>query len=213
MPSDVYLNVFNKVVRRAHDSAPAHVKIHASKGIHSILEADRRIMRTQLESAGTTVAFILAVLIVIWKSPWLSGISLTSNLVAVGMVLAIMSLLQIPLNSITIMVGAIALGVAVDDSVHFISHWKFEMEKSGDPRTAMRRTYETKMRPIISSSLVLAGVFLLFTVSSFPPVKQFGILCAASFILALASALLLIPVMLWDAEKRKKEKGKRNKDR
>lgn len=202
MPSDLYLNVFNRVVDQARASAPDHVTIKAADGIHSILEADRRIMRTQLESAGTTVAFILAVLIAIWKSPRLSGISMTSNLIAVGLVLSVMSLLRIPLNSITIMVGAIALGVAVDDSVHFISHWKSERQKGMDVGEALRRTYVVKTRPIFASSMVLAGVFLLFTVSSFPPIRQFGILCTASFILALASALFLIPAMIRDTEGR-----------
>jgi uncharacterized protein len=94
------------------------------------------------------------------------------------------------------MVAAVCLGIAVDDSVHFITHWRDERQRGADPRQALRRTLDAKARPILCSSLVLIGVFLIFGLSSFPPVVDFGWLAAGSFSGALISVLVGLPVLL-----------------
>jgi uncharacterized protein len=92
-------------------------------------------------------------------------------------------------------VAAIGLGIAVDDSVHFLTHWREECRHGCEINEALRRTLAVKARPITCSSLILIGVFLIFAMSSFPPVVHFGLMAAGAFVLALVSVLLLLPAL------------------
>jgi hypothetical protein len=111
-------------------------------------------------------------------------------------VLAFAAVAGISLNSVTIMVAAVCLGIAVDDSVHFITHWRDERMSGADLSQALRRTLDAKTRPILCSSLVLIGVFSIFGLSSFPPVVDFGWLAAGAFLGALISVLVGLPALL-----------------
>jgi len=121
---------------------------------------------------------------------------LAVNLLAVGLVLGLAGWAGVALNSITMMVAAISLSIAVDDSVHFLTHWREERRNGLSVEQALTSTLQVKSRPILSSSLVLMGVFLVFQFSSFPPVEDFGLLAAAAFAAALVGVLALLPLLL-----------------
>lgn len=196
LPADRYLALVNEVLTYAKRNCPAGVTVSAAEGIHSILEADRRILRSQTSSAGLTVGTIFVTLALLWRSWRLPLLSLGINLVPVGLVISGAAWFAVPLNSITVMVGAISLGIAVDDSIHFLTHWR-ELRRAGvPPDEAMRRTLERKGRAIVWTSVILIGVCSVFWFSSFPPVRDFGILSAAAFAAALGSVLVLLPALL-----------------
>jgi uncharacterized protein len=195
MPADDYLAMLEAIRDFAHQQRPTGVEVSAARGIHSILEADRRILRSQFRSAGTTLGLMGLLLAFLWRSPRLAFLSLMSNLLPVLCILAVAGLAQISLNSITIMVAAVGLGIAVDDSVHFLTHWREEQRRGVDAGIALRRTLDVKARPITCSSLILIGVFLIFWLSSFPPIVHFGLMAAGIFLLALWSVLLLLPAI------------------
>ncbi len=196
MASDRYLALIRDIVRHANQRKPANVEVSAARGLHSILEADRRILRSQISSAGLTVLVIGAVLAWLWRSPRLAFISLASNAIPVALVLAIAGYCDVPLNSITIMVAAISLGIAVDDSVHFITSWRQRCAQGLSAGMAVQETLAIKSRPILSSSLVLIAVFSMFAVFSFPPAVHFGLLSAGAFLAALVAVMLFLPALL-----------------
>jgi hypothetical protein len=196
MPSDLYLAVLDRIIEFGQTNKPEGVEVRAAEGIHSVLEADRRILRSQTNTAGATVAIIGLALTLLWRSPRLASVSLLCNAIPVAMVLAAAGFAKIPLNSVTVMVAAIAMGVAVDDSVHFLTYWREKRRQGLDRSAAILATFEAKTRPIISSSLVLMGIFGVFWIASFPPLVHFGLLCALAFGLALLSALLVLPAIL-----------------
>lgn len=180
----------------AGDNRPPGVTVSAREGIHSILEADRKIMDAQLGSVALTVGVVGLTLALLWRSVWLAGLALAVNAVPVGLAVALAGFADLPLNSVTVMVAAIALSVAVDDSVHFITWWRDERGRTGDPMAALRSAFLVKGPPILCTSLVLAAVFALFMVFSFPPVRHFGLLCSAAFVGALLSTLAFLPALL-----------------
>jgi uncharacterized protein len=199
MPADRYLELLARILAHANSTRPPEVSISAAQGIHSVLEADRRILRSQIRSAGSTLLLMGVVLALLWRSARLAALSLLINVLPVAAVLALAAVAGIALNSVTIMVAAICLGIAVDDSVHFITHWREERLRGMDAREALRRTLDAKARPIFCSSLVLIGVFLIFSLSSFPPVVDFGWLAAGSFGGALITVLVGLPALLSSA--------------
>jgi len=197
MPSDQYLSIINNVLEFAQKNRPNNVSVSAAKGVHSILEADRRILESQRNSALTTLLVVGVVLSVLWRSPWLAFLSLLTNALPVAFVVALAGYLNVPLNSITIMVAAISLGIAVDDSIHFITHWRDSRARGKPAVEAIRDTFRIKAKPIISTSAILVTLLTVFWLSSFPPVVHFGILSAAAFLGALAGSLFLLPAILY----------------
>jgi predicted RND superfamily exporter protein len=196
MPSERYLALLDEIVSYAQQTKPPNVTVSAAKGIHTILEADRRIIRSQVNSAGITLAVIGLVLALLWRSLWLALLSLLSNAVPVALVIAVAGYLDVPLNSITVMVAAISLGIAVDDSIHFITHWRDQRRAGANPAEAVIKVFRVKGRPIVWTSVILMAIFSVFWFSSFPPVVHFGLLSAIAFGGALASVLFFLPAML-----------------
>ena len=140
------------------------------------------------------------ILTVLWRSVGLAALALAVNLLPVGMIIALQGVAGVPLNSITIMVAAIALGVAVDDTIHFITHWRDERQAGASPAEATRSALRVKGRPIVATTIILVGMMMVFWVSVFPPVVHFGLLLAVGLGGALLSALVLLPVWLGQGE-------------
>ena len=115
---------------------------------------------------------------------------------AVVLVVGTAGWLNIPLNTFTVMIGAMAFGIAIDDAVHFIAYWQRLVNAEKSNQEALTETLQVKGRPIIFTSLVLVFTFAVFTGSSFPPLSQFGSLCAIAFLVALLATCLIIPCLL-----------------
>jgi len=111
-------------------------------------------------------------------------------------VVALQGFADVPLNAITIMVAAVAFGIAVDDTIHFITHWRMARACGLSGDEALRETMEVKCRPIVCTTLILAGILAVFVLASFPPVVHFGLLLAAGLVGALVAALGLLPALL-----------------
>jgi hypothetical protein len=205
-PAERYLAVLNRILDFAQARTPPGVTVSAAQGIHTILEADRRILRSQSHSALLTAISMGLILSLLWRSFRLPLLVLTVNLFAVGLVLGLAGWVGITLNSVTAMVAAISLGIAEDNSVHFLTHWREARRAGRSTEQALAETLELKARPIISSGLVLLGVFLVFQLSSFPPVKDFGLLAAGAFAAALGCVLVLLPVLVLVCERLKPRK-------
>ncbi len=196
MPSRQYLKLVNDVLKFAEDKKPANVLVSAAEGVHSILEADQRILRSQRDSVFTTLLIVGAVLSVLWRSPLLACLTLVTNALPVALVIALAGFVDVPLNSITLMVAAITLGIAVDDSIHFITHWRGCRAAGSNNLEALLDSFQVKTRPIISTSAILILLLSVFWLSSFPPVVHFGILSATALIGALVGTLFLLPSLL-----------------
>ena len=196
MPSSAYLQLLRDVESNARERAPESITVSADNGLRSILEADARIVRSQRSSVLWCAAVIWLLLAVLWRSAGLATVALLVNALPVGLVLALQGYAGVPLNSVTIMVAAISLGIAVDDTIHFITQWRAERASGADAAAAARAAWGVKGRPIVVTTLILTGMLGVFWVSGFPPVVHFGLLLAAGLAGALLAALGLLPAWL-----------------
>ncbi len=196
MPSEKYLDLLRHLEVRAREKAPEGVNISADSGVRDILEADRRIVLSQRKSVFWSMGMIGLVLTILWRSLALAVLAMAVNLLPVGLLIALQGFADVPLNSVTIMVAAIALGIAVDDTIHFITHWRDEMVGGASAIKAARRAMMIKGRPIVATTAILVGMVAVFWVSSFPPVVHFGLLLAVGLSGALVTVLVLLPAWL-----------------
>ena len=94
------------------------------------------------------------------------------------------------------MVGALALGIGIDDTVHIITHWLSMKRQGASENEALTKTLEVKGPAILCTSLILIGFSLSLLWMSFPPVTHFGWLSATAYIAALGNALWILPSFL-----------------
>jgi len=150
----------------------------------------------QITSFGQTfliIGLIHAALFMSFKAGFLS---LLPNIVPIFYILGIMGFLGIPFDVGTSLVATIALGIAVDDTVHHMVHYSRELNEVHDQEIAMYRTLESEGRPIIYSSIALAAGFGILAFSNFVPIWEFAILSAVAMILAMFTELSITPILV-----------------
>ncbi|MFT5152686.1 MAG: putative RND superfamily exporter protein [Planctomycetota bacterium] len=196
MPSNEYLAMLGEIIEWGEANAPDTIKLNAQSGLHSILESDRRIVRSQVKSLLACIAAVFLTLCILWRSPRLALVAVLANLPPLAAVLALHGYAGIPLNSVTVMVGAVVLGIAVDDGIHLLSFWARERPRFSDPRECLRVVLAHKLSPMACTTAILVAGLGLFLFSSFPPVADFGLLSVVALTVALVSTTCVLPPLL-----------------
>ena len=123
-------------------------------------------------------------------------ISMLPNLAPVALTLALMKVAGIPLNLFTMLVGSIAIGLAVDDTVHFMHHFHRYFERTGSVEDAVRQTLLTSGRAMLATSIVLSAGFFIFCLASMKNLVHFGLLTGVTILTALAADFVLAPALM-----------------
>jgi hypothetical protein len=111
-------------------------------------------------------------------------------------VFIVMRVAAIPLNIATILIGSTVLGATENDQVHFFYHFQ-EGRSTGSTTGALRHAMLIAGRPILFATLINASGFLALALSDLPPMRQFGIVSASAFLLALLADFTALPGALW----------------
>ena len=196
LASGEFVSLLESVEQFAKDTMPEGVTVSAKAGLHTILQADREIVAAQLGSLVITIIAMLAAMTVLWHSLKLAAVSLGISLVPLAVLAVLAAWFAVPLNSVTVMVAALVLGISIDDAVHLVTHW-VQLKKQGvEPAKALVESLEAKGPAILCTSLILIGFSVSLVWISFPPVQDFGWLSAAAYTAALAAVLFALPSLL-----------------
>jgi len=196
LASGEFVSLLQSVEQFAKDTMPEGVTVSAKAGLHTILQADREIVAAQLGSLVITIIAMLAAMTVLWHSLKLAAVSLGISLVPLAVLAVLAAWFAVPLNSVTVMVAALVLGISIDDAVHLVTHW-VQLKKQGvEPAKALVESLEAKGPAILCTSLILIGFSVSLLWISFPPVQDFGWLSAAAYTAALAAVLFALPSLL-----------------
>ncbi len=153
-----------------------------------IVSAQDALLSTLLRSLLLTTAVLQLVLFIGLGSFRLGLIALLPNLLPVTANFGLMMLFSTPLDVGTSMTAAIALGIAVDDTLHFILDHRSSMD--------LDKTARSTGRALVSSSVIIGVGFLMLMPSDFSPTRNFGFLCASAMLIALAGNLLVLPRLI-----------------
>ncbi len=151
----------------------------------------------ELTSFSFTFVVIGVIHSIMFMSLRAGALSLLPNVVPIVAVYGLMGLLGVPLNTATATIASIALGIAVDDTVHHMATYHRQLRIHHNQRVAMLETMRIEGAPIIYVSLALSAGFLTMTASSFAPTVTWGLFAALAMLLALAAELLLTPVLMF----------------
>jgi predicted RND superfamily exporter protein len=143
--------------------------------------------------AGIAITIMMILLIGSFK---LGLISMMPSLLPILIILAFVQLAGISLDILTMLVGSIAIGLTVDDNVHFMHGFRRIYQQTGDPAYAIRQTLQSSGRAMLITSIVLSVGFFIYTQSMMLNMKMFGIVTASCIILALFATFLLAPALM-----------------
>ena len=161
-----------------------------------LVELQDELLASQVQSFSLAFAVIAPLMAAFFGSLRLALLSLPPNLVPILLTLGFMGAAGIRLNPATVMIAAIAFGIVVDDSIHFLTHYREERRRGVEVRAAILDTLGAVGRPLWITSLVVASGYSVLCFSSFVPLFDFGILSAATMLAALAGNLVLLPAVL-----------------
>ena len=151
---------------------------------------------SQIGTIIIVFSIIFLMFLILFRSLYLSIIGIIPNLLAAGVVLGTMGIFSIPLDIMTITVAAISVGMAVDNTIHYIHRFKKEFEVSGIYIQAMKDSHRTIGRAMFYTSLTIILGFLVFSTSNFNPSVYFGFFVSLAMVMALLGALTLLPQLI-----------------
>jgi predicted RND superfamily exporter protein len=154
------------------------------------------VIVSMFRAYGLALLIITPLMIAMIGSLRIGLVSMIPNLLPVYFTLALMGWLDIPLGMSTLLLGSIVIGVAVDDTIHFLHKFDGYHRSSGDAHAAIRRTLETTGAALFATSLVLAASFGSYTLGHMTGVVQFGILAPFAILVAFLADLTLSPALL-----------------
>ncbi len=123
-------------------------------------------------------------------------ISMIPNLAPIVITMALMSLLKIPLDAFTLLIGCIALGLAVDDTIHFMHNFQRYYARLGNAEAAVRETLRTTGKALMITSLVLSGAFFINMLGTMYNLQDFGLLTGFCIIVAFLADVTLAPSLM-----------------
>jgi hypothetical protein len=169
----------------------------AITGLVGMMSRTLRAVTVSMAWSYLTSLLVVTVLMVVLIGNLRGGlVSMLPNLAPILFMHAMMVVLHQPLDMFTLMAGSTALGLAVDDTIHFIHVYRREVEHCGDPEEAVRRTLTSTGRANLIACIALTTGFFIFLASSMTNLRAFGFLTGFAFLSALAVELLVTPALL-----------------
>ena len=159
-------------------------------------EITQRLLPTLTESFALTASVIFLGFLLVFRSPSARLMTMIPSLFAILCVFLVMRLTDIPLNIATILIGSTVLGATENDQIHFFYHFQ-EGRSTGTTAGALQHALLVAGRPILFATLINASGFLALVLSDLPPMREFGIVSASAFVLALLADFTALPGALW----------------
>ena len=154
------------------------------------------LFKSQILTLGLVMIGIFLMFIILFKNIKLSLIGVIPNFIAAFFILGIIGLLGIPLDMMTITIAAITIGIAVDNSIHYIYRFKEEFTISNDYNKTINLCHSTVGKAILNTSITIVFGFSILVLSKFIPTIYFGIFTGIAMLLAMVSVLTLLPSLI-----------------
>ena len=154
------------------------------------------LFKSQILTLGFVMIGILLMFLILFRNIKLSLIGVVPNFIAAFFILGIIGMLEIPLDMMTITIAAITIGIAVDNSIHYIYRFKDEFNKIKNYKKTLGRCHSTVGIAILNTSITIVFGFSILVFSNFIPTIYFGVFTGIAMLLAMISVLTLLPSLI-----------------
>ena len=154
------------------------------------------LFKSQILTLGIVIFGIFLMFLILFRNITLSLIGVVPNFIAAFFILGIIGMLGIPLDMMTITIAAITIGIAVDNSIHYIYRFREEFKRINNYNKTLERCHNTVGIAILNTSITIVFGFSILMLSNFIPTIYFGIFTGIAMLLAMISVLTLLPKLI-----------------
>lgn len=194
VPSRRMMEISKKITAMLNVKFPGRARITGTTPL--FLKTMDGIVWGQLRSFVVIFSIVLLVMTVLMRSLKIGLVSMIPNVLPIFCVIGFMGIISMPMNHASAVNSCVGLGVAIDDTIHFLVRFRREILAGRSYEDALRRTASTVGRAIVFTSLVMASGFSVFVFSKFKNIADFGTIATTIMIAALIGDLILLPVCL-----------------
>ena len=175
---------------------PPDVRVHATGTVVLLDRSADALAWSQVTGDGQVMLILLALMSLLLRSLRLGLLSMVPNVVPIALLLGIMGWAGIDLNICTSTIASISIGIAVDDTIHYMLGFHAALRAGASREEAILSTLRGVGRPILIAAIALCAGFLIVCLSNFQPVRHFGLLCSVTMVIAVFTELFLLPALL-----------------
>ena len=172
-------------------------EVSAIGAVAEFAEMNGKIVRGELKSFTGSFIMIAAMLILVFMSIRTGLIGMIPNITPVIILAGIMGYFRFQLDMMTMTIMPMILGIAVDDTIHFINHVKYYYEVHGNYKDAILRTYLEIGKTMCMTTLIICAMFLIYAFSPMNTMHRIGMLSIVGLTAALAADYLMTPVLIY----------------
>jgi len=154
------------------------------------------LFKSQILTLGLVMTGIFTMFLILFKNIKISLIGVVPNFIAAFFILGIIGLLGIPLDMMTITIAAITIGIAVDNSIHYIYRFREEFKYTNNYEETLQICHSTVGKAILNTSITIVFGFSILVLSKFIPTIYFGVFTGLAMLLAMISVLTLLPSLI-----------------
>lgn len=166
-------------------------------GLMPILSSTLSVLiRSVVNSYALALIIIVPLMMLMVNSIKVGSLAMAPNIIPILLCLGVMGALDVPIDGFTMLIGGVAIGLVVDDTIHFIHHFKRYLDETGSVESAVSNTLQTTGRAMLFTTTVLVCGFAAFTLSSMQNLVNFGALTALAVTLALLADILMMPALV-----------------
>jgi predicted RND superfamily exporter protein len=182
--------------RRFREVFGEGVEVAATGIVALLFKTISAMILSMAHSYVIALAVISVMMIILLGNVKLGLMSMVPNLAPIVMTLGLMGWMGIPLDAFTLLIGSIAIGLVVDDTIHIMDKFKAYYDQDGDVSRAVSQTLKTTGRAILATSIVLSCGFLIYICSSMKNLVYFGTLTTFTILAALVADVVLLPALM-----------------
>ncbi len=156
----------------------------------------KSLFSSQIKSLGFVILAIFIMFVILFRSLKLSIIGIIPNIFASTFILGLIGLLKIPLDIMTITIAAISIGIAVDNTIHYIYRYKENIKLGKNYNEMIEKTHLTVGNAVLITSIAITAGFLTLCLSNFVPTVYFGLFTSLAMIFAMIGVLITLPSIL-----------------
>jgi predicted RND superfamily exporter protein len=161
-----------------------------------VMKLKNYIAHSQAQSLGSVILVISLLLLFIFGSLRVGLIAIIPNIIPAIFTFGLLGLLKIPLDADTMVIAPVIIGISVDDTIHFISHFRSEMIKSNNIKLALENTFKEAGQAIIFTSIILGLSFSILSFSGYLPLVKIGLFGSLAIFIALLCDIILLPNLI-----------------
>jgi len=191
-----YIPLTEHISAGIQEHIPAHAKVEPTGSVYTLVSTVGRLLLDLIKSFGAALAVITLIMIFMLRGLKLGALSMIPNLMPILWLMGLMGFVGIPVDMNNILIASIAIGLAVDDTIHLLHHYRVYYEHERDPHRAIALALQHSGRAMLSTSVILSMGFFAYMASDMGNIRIFGMLIGLSASLAMLIDLIFAPALI-----------------